>query len=368
VYRVPLASERYGVAIGCRTTTLSTVTVLQQTAADGLEVRQRTCRARSLALDVIIRNSPPDSPTTISTSGSFTGRMGDMTATMPMDPGLTEVFVTASPTATFRGQVVRIPTFDLEVNQAVTADFAAQGVTLESHPLSVVTAAGETASLSTAVITRTGSYFLGPTPLPATSPMFQILPASSRQPDDLFSVSVTATMAGATTVSRFETLRSKVPQTLMFELPPALVAAPPELLTVPFLHPAFSFASTAGTLPIQTYGMNTTTTRTTDNVTHFWTVTLTSSWIGSTGSVQYVFPDLSAIAGFSADYILFDRTKLNWTWQHSERTTGTGDGSMVRTTFVSGTAGSYCGNGIVEPPETCDPPVASTCSPTCTML
>jgi hypothetical protein len=97
VYRVPLASDRYGVAIGC-SGVISTVTVLQQTIDDGLDVRERSCSSRPLELDVVLRNSPASSTMTIAVGDEFAVRPpGDTTVALSMDPGPTEVFVASVP-------------------------------------------------------------------------------------------------------------------------------------------------------------------------------------------------------------------------------------------------------------------------------
>jgi hypothetical protein len=284
-----------------------------------------------------------------------------------MDPGPTEVFVASVPAAGGAGEVVRIPSFDLEANQTVTADFGTQGMTLESHPLTVALGAGETASVMTSVITPTGTYDLGSSP-PISSPQtFQILPAGARRADDLFGVTVTTSAtANMVFTSRSTTIRTKQPRTLAFELPPALDVSPPAVLTVPFLNPSFSFTNTAGALPLVSYVMRTLAVA--DNFSHLWTVSLSPSWVGAAASVQYAFPDLTMVPNFSIEFQLFDRTRIDWNWLRIEQDAMTGDGHITRGVLLAGSAGSYCGNGIVEPPETCEPPSTPTCSATCMKL
>jgi hypothetical protein len=139
-------------------------------------------------------------------------------------------------------------------------------------------------------------------------------------------------------------------------------------LNVPFLHPVFSFANPAGALPLDSYFLRTITVRTTDDVIHFLDAMLSARWVGAAAAVQYVFPDLSTVAGFTSDFQLFDRTPIQWNWGRTELNGMAGDGRISRTEFANGTTGVYCGNGIVEPPETCEPPGTATCSATCMKL
>jgi hypothetical protein len=360
VYRVRLASDRYGVAIGCRTGDASRVSVFQRTVADGLVLRTRSCAAEAVALDVVVQSVPASSSAYISARGGAAGG-GALTYSFALQPGPAELFASLADSTQRTVKLVRESTFDLQAPHQITIDFASEGAAPEEHALQIG-ALGDQARVISSVIRPTGEYALhGPRRL-GTSASYQTLPAALRRPDDLFGVTIS--VGGIST-----TLTSRSPGMLAFDLPEEINAPAPSVLATPFLHPVFTFEATATDLAIQTYLLSAHTSGASESVTHDWHAELTASWVGAGPSVRYEFPDLTAVTGFSPELALFDRGPVRWSVQRIEASSATdGDGRIVRSAVQAGAIESYCGDHIVEPPETCDPPDGTTCSETCTKL
>jgi hypothetical protein len=360
VYRVRLASDRYGVAVGCRIGDSSRVSVFQRTAADGLVLRARSCGGEPIALDVVVQNVPAGTHAYLSTRVGAAGGSA-LSYAFQMQPGPAEVFGSLSDTTGRIAKLVREPAFDLQAPHQITIDFASEGAAPEDHALQITTR-GDQARVVSSVIRPTGEYTLHAPLRLATPPFYQTLPAALRRPDDL--LAVTVAVGGIST-----TMTSAAPGMLAFDLPAEINAQAPAVLATPFLHPVFTFEATATDLAIQSYLLSAHTSGASDSITHDWFAELSAAWIGEARSVRYEFPDLTATAGFSPELALFDRGPVRWSVRRIEASTPTdADGRIVRSAVQAGAIESYCGDHVIEPPETCDPPDGSTCSATCSKL
>jgi hypothetical protein len=268
VYRVHLGSDRYGVAIGCRTGDSSRVTVFQRTAADGLVVRARSCDRDAITLDVVVQNVPPGGNAYLSTRGGAAG--GDaLTYAFAMQPGPAELFASLTDRSGRIVKMIRVPTFDLQAPHKVTIDFASEGAAPEDHALQLTTPA-DPVRVTSSVIRPTGEYALHvPTTLGAP-PGYQTLPAALRRPDDLFGVTVAARVLSTT-------MTSTTPAMLAVALPADLDAQAPAVLATPFLHPVFRFEATTTDLAIQSYVLSAHTSGASEAVTHDWSAELTGA-------------------------------------------------------------------------------------------
>lgn len=360
IYRAHLSSDRYGVAIACRTGASSRITVLQRTAADGLALRAQSCETDAIELDVLVRQVPANATAYISTSAGLAGG-GDATYAFLAQPGPADLFASLTDAAGRLTRVVRAPGFDLQARQTVAIDFATQGSAPEERALTIALGSDDSAQVTTAVIRPSGEYPLGsPAELGAPA-AFQVLPLALWQPDDLFAITVESS-------ARSTTITSKVPGALAFQLPEGQSARPPALATAPALRPTFSFTTAATDLPIQSYALLARTASAPD-VVREWTAELSASWIAGAPTVSYELPDLSAVAGFLPELGLLDRGPIRWSVRRTETTAAAAsDGRVTRSAVLSGFIDGYCGDHAIQPPETCDPPDGIACGTACTKL
>jgi hypothetical protein len=359
VYHAHLASDRYGVAIGCRVGASTFVELFQRTAADGLDLRTGSCGVDTIELDVAVRNVPKTSFAYVSAAGQSASG-GDATYAFHTRSGPAELFASLSDATGRMSKVVRVPPFDLEAPQTVVIDFALQGAPPEDRDLVVTLAAGDQAQVTTSVIRPTGDYLLSDGAAVGAPAKYQMVPAALQQPDDLFDVTVTSG-------SRSTTVTSKAPGALVFQLPADLTAPDPVMTIAPVLHPVFSFATTTAQLPRQAYLLHARTSRAPDDVARDWSAELSAAWVGGAASAEYAFPDLTAVAGFAPD-LLLDRGPVRWSVRRTEASVDCGDGRVTSSATRSGTVARYCGDLVIQPPEACDPPDGLTCSATCTKL
>jgi hypothetical protein len=370
VYRVHLASDRHGVAIACRVGASSFVELRQRVAADGLELRERACAPDPIELDVWVRNVPAGSFAYISTAGQAISGGGDATYAFRAQPGATDLFASLVDGTGRMSRLVRMPTFDLTSTKTIAIDFAIQGVAPDDRRL--VLAGADPARVTTSVIRPTGNYALSAGAAAGAPPTYQMLPPALQLPGDLFEVTVAIG-------SRSASITRAAPDTLTIDLPGEVSARAPAVVIAPVLHPVFSFATTTSDLPLQRYLLQVRTSRGPDDVYREWRADLSAAWIAGAASVQYAFPDLSlaltqalarpsAQPGSPSDFLLFDRAPVRWAvWRTETSHAVATDGRITRSASQSGSVETYCGDGIVTPPETCDPPDAS-CSETCAKL
>lgn len=361
VYRAHLTADRYGVAIGCRAGASSRITVFQRTAADGLALRMRSCVSEPLELDVAIQHVPASSVAFISTGAGRAGG-GDATYAFFAQPGPVDLFASLTSSGGRMAKLVRLPTFDLQARQTIAIDFATQGAVPEDRALSIALGAADHAQVTTAVIRPSGEYPLHAPAELGTSRTYQVLPLSLWEPDDLFAITVEA--GGQST-----TLTSKVPGELAFQLPSSLAAQDPAITTAPFLHPTFSFTTTANDLPIQSYVLSARTVNAPETAAREWSAELSASWIAGAPSVRYELPDLSVVPDFVPELALFDRGPIRWSVRRTESSTaGPSDGRVSRSAVQAGVIDGYCGDHVIQLPETCDPPDGTACAASCTKL
>ena len=358
VYRAHLAAERYGVAIGCRRRESSSIAVYQRAVADGVALRAPACGGDVIELAVAVVHVPEGAVAYVSTPGGADGGGGDATYVFHDPPGPAELFASLSDAGGRITRIHRVPVFDLVAARTINIDFWLEGAAPEDRSLSVAPAGGEPARVTTSVIRPTGEYALSTGVPIGASASYQMLPAALHQPGDLFDVTVEvgARSAGFT---------ARAPGAIEFELPAALVAAEPTIALAPALHPVFAFQATAATLAIQRYVLHARTSRSPDDAFRDWTAELSAAWAGDAGAVSYEFPDLSGVAGFSSDFALF-AAPVRWSVQRTETTTDEpADGRITRSVSRTGAIEAYCGDGVVQSPETCDPPDGAACSARC---
>jgi hypothetical protein len=361
VYRAHLTAERYGVAIACLAGASSQITVFQRTAADGLELRTRSCDSGAIELDIAVQHVPASSIAYISTSA---GRGGGSDATYAFlaQPGPVDLFASLTSRAGRMAKLVRLPTFDLQARQMIGIDFATQGAAPEERALSIALGAADRAQVTTAVIRPSGEYPLHAPAELGTPRTYQVLPLALWESDDLFAITVEVG-------GQSSTVTSKVPGALAFQLPPGITAQDPAIAIAPFVHPTFSFTTTTTDLPIQSYVLSARTANAPETAAREWNVELSASWIAGAPTVRYELPDLSAVPGFVPELALFERGPIRWSVRRTETSTaGPSDGRVSRSAVQTGVIDGYCGDHVVQLPETCDPPDGTACAASCTKL
>jgi hypothetical protein len=360
VYRVPITSNRYGIAIACVDPDFSIVEIVQQTVADGTTYRT-ACKGppTTATLDVTVVNLAAGQRLRLRTQRALRTVSTNETTTLNVEPGTLELFGTLTDLNRNIVKLFRVPAIQVQPSAAITIDVAADGAAPELHP---VTVAG-TATVQTSVVRPYGGISLS-TPIPlGPTPRYVVPPAALRQADDLYRIAVTGS-------SGVHTRTVKVPGPLSFQLPSALEAAPPMLIKTPFLRTRVTFSPTAPVLPIQSYIIDTSNIADeTAPQTRDWYVLMSSAWVGGASSITYELPDLSAIPGF-ADVVLLDRQRLDTVITRTELTSLSAvDGAESTTTSAQGSVGEYCGDGVMQPVEVCEPGIdgeSATCDSDCT--
>jgi hypothetical protein len=352
VYKVPIQSDRFGVAVGCLDTAGSFVDIelVQQTVADGLSY-QTVCKSRLPAITNLIvgvTNLAPGQRLRLRTARDIRHAFGDGTVDITLRADETELFGTLSDES---ANVLKLFRIDVAAKETVTIDVVADGAAPDTSGTFTMTPDDPFAAVRTRVLRPSGSFELNniASPVGPTGRNYLMWPAALRRSDDLYRFSVTGD-TGTTT----RTVKS--PGTLAFELPPSFSALKPELLETPYLHPVWTFTPTPSVLENQSYFLDA------HNffdpiapVARIWFVTLSSRWVGDAPTVRYEFPDFTAMPGY-AGVALDPSEQLDASIQRDE-TSGplNVDGAVSTSSNVGARIGKFCGDGTVIAPEVCDP-------------
>jgi len=364
LYHVHINSDRYGIAVGCLDSGFATIEVVQQVVADGTTYDTACKFTPSPAkLDVTVKNLPAGHRLRLRTNRNIRLASSDETVSIEVPPGTTELFGTLTDSARNVVKLFRIPAIEVQTTTAITIDVATDGVAPDSLPLTL-TPSDPTATVRTLAVRPYGTVNFQGVGIPlGASPKYVMLPPALRQADDLYVISV-----DGETASHSRTV--KTPGALAFAFPAALTAAPPMLVKTSFLHPVFTFTPTTAVLPIQSYFVEASNFSNFDAVVlRDWFATLSAAWVAGAPSLRYEFPDLSALPGF-AELALQDRERLDTTIMRTETTSEVAvDGAEATSSRASGVIGEFCGDGVVQAGETCDPGDAgetATCDSDCT--
>jgi hypothetical protein len=102
------------------------------------------------------------------------------------------------------------------------------------------------------------------------------------------------------------------------------------------------------------------------DVVRGFTAEISSTWIGAASSFTYGLPDVSDLEGFDDTFHLLERAPISVGVSRIDTTSRTYvDGRVSQSASKSTTLGEYCGDGVQQAGETCDPPNGTTCSYTC---
>jgi hypothetical protein len=365
VYRVRVASNRFGVAVGCFDSVgkFSDIEIVQRVIEEGTTYKT-VCKpnADDQHLAVTVKNMPANNRMRLRASRSVANLSADGTGMLDVQPGANEVFGTLTDANRAVVKLFRISNIQVPATTTVSIDVAADGAAPEIHPLTVTPAVAN-AFLTSSVVRPTATVSLNTVAQLGNNPSYFTLPASLRQPDDLFRITV---IGGSGSSSRV----TKTPGALAFTLPAAFETPTPGLVKTPILHPVWTFTPTPPSLPIQSYVLDAS--NTFDfNVPQLrdWFVTMSSGWIAGGDQIRYEFPDFSAVPGF-ADLALADRERIDVTISRVESTDEDAvDGTESASSSSSAVLGEFCGDGVLQTVEMCEPGVngeSATCNSDCT--
>jgi hypothetical protein len=363
VYKMPLA-DRYSVVVMCGSSSPgasdSDVRVFYGTAADGAVLKASSCNTDADTPTVLVTVDVQNVPAGLIAEVGGPGRVGAQTSDasgsleLALAPGPSELFAAlVTPGDPSSTKLVRIPPFMLQDPRTFTIDFATAELKLERRPLTVRPVAAD--AVVSWLTTPLGTYDFEVLMQQPTT--FGVLPTVLRRAGDRDSVTV---LAGTQTVA----IVGVPPGPLIIDLPPELPSVSFSATSATALQPTWTFATVpGGTGPLELSAR----TASSDKL-QMWSVHPSRSWLSSASSLSITLPDLgSALDVVPIDISLSERTKIYWSVTDSE-SPETSDGSTVTTqTALYGTAGVYCGNGVVDPPEQCDPPDFRTCSADCMM-
>jgi hypothetical protein len=352
VYTVPIASDRFGVAVGCndQSNQYVDIEIVQQTVEDGL-VYKTVCKLPPLdaTLEVAVSNLPQGQRLRLRTANNLGYAFDDGPVTLEVRAGQTELFGTLSD---IDDNVLRLFRSSIEVagTTNLSIDVNADGAAPDMSGTFTLSPNEDTATIRTSVIRPYAAVSLtGVGNVIGTSRNYLMLPAPLRQPDDLYRF----TVAGSTGVA---SRTAKKPGALAFTLPAQLTAPAPELLRTPFLHPAWKFDPTAPVLANQFYVLDA------NNFSQFdavvfrdFYVAISARWLAGQTTVRYEFPDFSMLPGFAA-LALIDRERIDTTVTRVESSAASNvDGAESTGSSATSVLGEFCGDGTVQTPETCDP-------------
>ncbi|HEX8111926.1 MAG TPA: hypothetical protein VF516_29540 [Kofleriaceae bacterium] len=334
VYHIHLTSDRYGVAVGCKTGTLATtsfVDIRERTVADGLVLDEPSCYPNSFEaeIDIDVRGIGPGQSAVISVAGNAQVVAKDTTLHLGAVRGPSELLGTLTDAGGRIVKVIRGPSFEAAGVQSQSLDFTTAGFTPVDHGLSLALSPGDRAKLATGLIASSDMYPLQMGAAIGASGAYQIAPGLLHD-GELFAVSV---QVG----DRIASFEGKAPDVGQLELPPGLAVSAPMVEIVPYPRPVFSFPPAPGDLPVEEYSFTASTDDAVANHHASWRVELSTSWLAATRAQDYAIPDLAYAQNFSTRFPLAGHQPIHWelTWIESSAPEPS-EGRITRESTVSG--------------------------------
>jgi hypothetical protein len=224
------------------------VHLVHRAVNEGTEVKLLTCMdpPRPFAVSGTINGIPAGDSVIVWGGGG--GSVGGDSYRLLLPAGPTELLAVMRENPSKNTVAVfRSPTIDVESDQTLSIDMSTQALAPIQVPLTVTP---DDPSATTR--TRLGPPSLG-LPLSSIRPIgspgnYLMLPPVQRQPNDLFTVEVTASDRKVATIT------SGAPLALL--LPDPYAAPPPALLEQPYRRAAFQVPVVEGNLPVTEYVLN----------------------------------------------------------------------------------------------------------------
>lgn len=334
VYHTHLTSDRYGVAVGCATGTLTAMSVVdirERTLADGLALDERSCDPDPFEaeVDVDVRGIGPGQSAVISVAGNAQVVGKDTTLHLGAVRGPSELLGALTDASGRIVKVIRGPSLEAAGGQAQAIDFAAAGFTPVDHALSLALAPGDQAKVATWLVTASDRYPLQVGAAIGASGAYQIAPGLLHD-GELFAVSV---QVG----DRIASFEGKAPDVRQLELPPGLAVSAPMVEIVPYPRPVFSFPAAPDDLAVEAYSVTASSDDAAADNQVTWRVDLSTSWLTRTRAQDYAIPDLAYAQNFSPRFALAGHQPIHWelTWTESSAPRP-GEGRIVRVSTVTG--------------------------------
>jgi hypothetical protein len=206
IYHLHVASEQFGVVVGCTSATFKEVSILERALDDGATIDFIRCIT---------------APPLVHISGHVSGLAGTDYAlifgnggagyvlgsdngdfTMTTAPGTTDLFVTHFTSPNNAVSLIRRTNLDLQEGSTVTFDIALEGQPIATNPFTTNDTSG---SVQTLIKTPTAYFSTGASISAGTSPptMYQVLPVGTLAADELYLVSFNGTNnRGAARITR----------------------------------------------------------------------------------------------------------------------------------------------------------------------
>ncbi len=344
VYKARITSTRYGVAVGCSPRellngdTANDVVVHQTTVGETKNITESQCYVTEFA------PTPPVTRTiSVMPSGLAAGESGilflrknlvSVSDNNPRDatvvPASSLVLASIVRSVNGRGflaRVKRLPDVDLATATSLAVDFS-QTVALVSWPLTLP-AGAPVVSVTSSL--RRGADF-ATIPMQGTTTEFQAFPASELREGDFIRIKATTDDGGMNGRESFFYMGSPGPANMalpaQWSLPaPTVPRTGKRLLSLELPDGTSAF-------PIVDLRIRASTSNSGLTVAH--NAMLSGAWRGL-GARTYVFPDLSAIPGYSATMSLQDGSEVTWSMSRDELNTREHvSGRIVHTTTQGG--------------------------------
>ena len=364
VYLAHIDNDRFGVVVGCVYDDLTSFTqMIFQTASDGTTLHLFSCddTPGPFKITGTLSGFVPGDSITVQARSTLIF-VNDEAGTYSVDAlaGKTDLFAgLTSSTDHTRDKVIRKPGLDVTADLTIPLDFAADGVAFDTPALTI---ADSSARTRTSIYASGRTYRLQPGSF-ASSTKYQALPAALQQPGDLTIVQAFVADGRSSTVV---TTGGPVSMTL----PSAFTAPTPVLVTDGYVRPHVMFPVGGGTLPLVSYGIDYVTINNDTGRIVDWDAEFSEAWTAGATTVDFTVPDFSALAGFDAKLELEHHQAIVGSVSRVETTSNdTAAGVKRASAGTDFTLGSYCGDGIIDPEETCDDAGESaTCDADCTAV
>jgi hypothetical protein len=333
VYHATATGRRYGVAVGCATEASSGVHLYYQSVSDTAEVLADGCPVnpdlRSLSIDL---KGLPAGQTAEARLGSALG-IADSGSPLKVDhpKGMADLFIrtytrTAGPRVLHA--FVRGGTIDLQADAAVQIDLATQGLPPESHPLTLTGlkpsgSATETSSVHSSYATAHSElqWPLETKDFAAAAPdSYVTIDAALRKPGDISNLTAIAdgTTTDGRTYERYVRLAMTTPGPATVALPPIWTATAPSVDRTGVPRATLTFPITPGTLGTSDYHASLST-PSAGVFPHTLAVTVRPGWAAGAASVTITTPDLTGVAGWTADMGLATDAEVDWSLEWDDR-------------------------------------------------
>jgi hypothetical protein len=352
VYHATATGERYSVAVGCP----GGLRFWYETVSDTAEVAADGCatEAGNVQLSITLQPLPTNEHGELWFGRAPVFGRADSSLQLGLSLPAGPVDVFASSYATTTGDRVihklyRGPTLNLQADQVVQYDIAALGLPPEGHPLSVTGIQAEDVFFVHSSYATPNSQIQWPlfTQHAFTGPpsSYVTIDASLRQASDISNVTVVASVAvGELMFDRTARLAVANPAALTVALPSRYTAPAPTIASGTVPRATVTIPISPATLTATDYSVALSTSNA-NFETRSLSLFATSAWAAGQSSVAIATPDLSGLAGWTADMELESGLDIAWSITRNDRNMAPNaipaDGRRILHSSTSGTIASH---------------------------